>query len=181
MASHVRRSITFGADAPYHLSPRIHTGVRTDSGEERFLDDVDPPIRRVGEGVDDSIGPQAESWVVVDEQIQVIREPMVKIAAGRGGSTREVEVGLDDVDDHQDPILQRIEGVEVEGPIHLQLFGVMRRQPLDQEVEPTATARRANPFTHEGPAFNEAPVPKQSDDLAIGRVLQQTSGCPLLV
>ena len=81
----------------------------------------------------------------------------------------------------QDPILQRIEGVEVEGPIHLQLFGVMRRQPLDQEVEPTATARRANPCTHERPAFNEAPVPKQSDDLAIGRVLQQTSGCPLLV
>src|SRR3972149_1554043 len=134
-----------------------------------------------GTSLINSIGPQAESWVVVDEQIQVIREPMVKIAAGRGGSTREVEVGLDGVDDLQDPILQRIERVEEEGPVHLQLFGVMRRQPLDQEVEPTATARRANPCPHERPAFNEAPVPKQSDDLAIGRVLQQTSGCPLLV
>src|SRR5712692_11535288 len=37
MASHVRRAITFGADAPYHLSPRIHTGVRTDSGEDREI------------------------------------------------------------------------------------------------------------------------------------------------
>ncbi len=37
MASHVRRAITFGADAPYHLSPRIHIGVRTDSGEDRLL------------------------------------------------------------------------------------------------------------------------------------------------
>jgi hypothetical protein len=35
MASHVRSSITFGADAPSHLSPRIYTGVRTDSGEDR--------------------------------------------------------------------------------------------------------------------------------------------------
>src|SRR3990170_691107 len=37
MASHVRSSITFGADAPYLLSPRIHTRVRTDSGEDRFF------------------------------------------------------------------------------------------------------------------------------------------------
>jgi hypothetical protein len=37
MASHVRSFITFGADAPYHLSPRIYTGVRTDSGEERKM------------------------------------------------------------------------------------------------------------------------------------------------
>jgi len=36
MASHVRRSFTFGADAPSHLSPRIHTGGRTDSGEDRI-------------------------------------------------------------------------------------------------------------------------------------------------
>ena len=41
------------------------------------------------------------------------------LAAGRGGSAGEIEPGLDGRDDLQDLILQRIQGVEVEGPVHL--------------------------------------------------------------
>ena len=62
-ASHVRSFITFGADAPYHLSPRIHTGVRTDSGEDRFflwLADQEELLRRDFEYAWPRPGPLAE-------------------------------------------------------------------------------------------------------------------------
>jgi CO/xanthine dehydrogenase Mo-binding subunit len=40
VASHVRRSINFGADAPLHSQPPHFTGGRTDSGEERKIEAV---------------------------------------------------------------------------------------------------------------------------------------------
>jgi hypothetical protein len=50
MASHVRRSITPGADAFQHFSARINTGPRTDSGEERVIEAlkiIEPRIERI--------------------------------------------------------------------------------------------------------------------------------------